>query len=60
MQFLGGSPPLTREPQIFPIQIIDQVGITPAYAGTTFRKVAHKDPEEDHPRLRGNHPLAVS
>ena len=52
-----GSPPPTRgTPFNFPKKSALK-GITPAYAGNTetdFKKVIK---EEDHPRLRGEHPM---
>ena len=53
--FDDGSPPLMRGPQaIWPL---DQGygRITPAYAGTTFKKACQLSKSGDHPRLCGDH-----
>ena len=50
-----GSPPHTREPQRSPEYAGPEIGITPAYAGTTAQKAAQQAQNKDHPRIRGNH-----
>ena len=56
-EFLG-SPPLTRE-LLFLSNIGDNyIGITPAYAGTTFCALRFEFCVWDHPRLRGNYSSA--
>ena len=44
-----------REPQPIPHQSGQLPGITPACAGTTLRQAGRFLPEQDHPRVCGNH-----
>ena len=48
----GSPPPMRGKVQFFEKQQ-DRVGITPAYAGKSFRTNANCDGFEDHPRLCG-------
>ena len=50
-----GSPPLTREPPAKAGLSKSELGITPAYAGTTMLCTLRRASLQDHPRLRGNH-----
>ena len=50
-----GSPPLTRGPLHQRGCVDADLGITPAYAGTTCRWVRGSRSTWDHPRLRGDH-----
>ena len=52
-----GSPPLTRELQYQQSVELQNIGITPAYAGTTTSVVRGKAENQDHPRLRGNYQM---
>ena len=55
MTFSRGSPPLTRE-LLPPVHTLPyNVGITPAYAGTTNYCGRSTRSNQDHPRLRGNY-----
>ena len=51
----GGSPPHTREPLHALYRYVFQLGITPAYAGTTLSYLRTQTRIRDHPRIRGNH-----
>ncbi len=51
----GGSPPLTRGPQVTNYDNTAYTRITPAYAGTTVGVPAGRGGGGDHPRLRGDH-----
>ena len=42
LTFVGGSPPLTRGPQMRLMDVDDTKGITPAHAGTTPRRSARR------------------
>ena len=50
-----GSPPLTRELPLPSVSTGGFVGITPAYAGTTYFFSLILRLNRDHPRLRGNY-----
>ncbi len=50
-----GSPPLTRGPLVVPLGQLPDLGITPAYAGTTGYGSIRRVGRWDHPRLRGDH-----
>ena len=52
---LPGSPPHTRGPHIPILIVCDEIGITPAHAGTTSRRPAWFRQIRDHPRTRGDH-----
>ena len=52
---LVGSPPLAREPLVLTCHTGEEIGITPARAGTTLLKDAELCSRRDHPRSRGNH-----
>ena len=52
---MPGSSPHTRGAQGIG-EICTKLGrIIPAYAGSTFRALAHPDVDRDHPRIRGEH-----
>ena len=53
---LGGSSPHTRGARFVETIHSNALGIIPAYAGSTFarRNVSRRD--QDHPRIRGEHP----
>ena len=51
----AGSPPRVREPLIWSILWSLSFRITPACAGTTMTGVGVIIPDEDHPRVCGNH-----
>ena len=51
----AGSPPLTRELHALEKEQRKALGITPAYAGTTFTSLRKANTVRDHPRLRGNY-----
>ena len=53
-----GSPPLTREQLDVHGERQRNLGITPAYAGTTSRISTATILHRDHPRLRGNNQFA--
>ena len=53
-----GSPPLMRGPRSATDKSARTVGITPAYAGTTYSPILVIVGREDHPRLCGDHQLA--
>ena len=48
----GSPPPMRGKVQLFP-QVPQWTGITPAYAGKSFRKTAVRHAIKDHPRLCG-------
>ena len=50
-----GSPPPTRGTLKLVILNFPSLRITPAYAGNTHIGESMEKPEEDHPRLRGEH-----
>ena len=50
---ITGSPPLTRERPVSTVSTPSFLGITPAYAGKTNKRVARSKINTDHPRLRG-------
>ena len=50
-------PPHTREPRMVGQKISSFVRITPAYAGTTRIQLQALRQSQDHPRIRGNHPI---
>ena len=54
-----GSPPPTRGTRFFASSAVLPIGITPAYAGNTYRDFYLFACNLDHPRLRGEHPLVA-
>ena len=52
-----GSPPHTRGTRYLVIQLWSPAGITPAYAGNTASVQLSLSNTQDHPRLRGEHPV---
>ena len=50
-----GSPPHTRGIQHYKHVPGNKPGITPAYAGNTFRSVCKDRGVKDHPRIRGEY-----
>ncbi len=50
-----GSSPHTRGARAFALAQRDEVGIIPAYAGSTPRSRGASAPSWDHPRIRGEH-----
>ena len=57
---VSGSPPPTRG-ALYGIPLFrDTLGITPAYAGSTSSPSSERSPQEDHPRLRGEHRCPAS
>ena len=50
-----GSPPHTREALDSLRKGTDQIGITPAHAGSTVVYINHDSRTRDHPRTRGKH-----
>ena len=48
---MGGSPPLTRELPHLSGMLSKHTRITPAYAGTTYRRCDRPDLQRDHPPL---------
>ena len=50
-----GSPPRVREPRDYMANVMHQMRITPACAGTTRNCLAADGRGEDHPRVCGNH-----
>ena len=50
-----GSPPPTRGTQFCTLIYTLGTGITPAYAGNTYRPQSQSLSGRDHPRLRGEH-----
>ena len=55
----GSPPPMRGKVQLFP-QVPQWTGITPAYAGKSFRKTAVRHAIKDHPRLCGEKASEVS
>ena len=51
----SGSPPHTRGTPKYHEESTDTRGITPAYAGNTFRHQIALTEYKDHPRIRGEH-----
>ena len=49
-----GSPPHTRGQRLTVVQDVEEVGITPAYAGTTAYPLHYRRQSWDHPRIRGD------
>ena len=54
----GSPPPMRGKVQLFP-QVPQWTGITPAYAGKSFRKTAVRHAIKDHPRLCGEKPVTL-
>ena len=52
-----GSSPLTRGARQFLPHCNNESGIIPAYAGSTRKPQALQSATQDHPRLRGEHPV---
>ena len=52
-----GSSPHTRGALIESLLRVDNDGIIPAYAGSTFRRAMKPSQAKDHPRIRGEHTL---
>ena len=52
--FRLGSPPHTRGQVAFVVELMNQLGITPAYAGTRFPIALTAADPRDHPRIRGD------
>ena len=48
-----GSPPPMRGKAVFPVVVLIDFGITPAYAGKSYRRVSACPVHQDHPRLCG-------
>ena len=55
-----GSPPPTRGALEQGPRVVDDLGITPAYAGSTSWPRMHLVMLRDHPRLRGEHPTRTA
>ena len=53
-----GSPPPTRGTPYIIDELRENTGITPAYAGNTYRLQRSESLQRDHPRLRGEHCLS--
>ena len=56
---LEGSPPHTRGQQHIQNFMNKISRITPAYAGTTYRKGYQDGRNQDHPRIRGDNPVKL-
>ena len=54
-----GSPPHTRGKALTPSVYVTCHGITPAHAGKSFRALPGDPGGQDHPRTRGEKPLAL-
>ena len=52
-----GSSPHTRGTLAAHKIVLISGGIIPAYAGNTFSRIRSETRPEDHPRIRGEHPL---
>ena len=52
---MKGSPPHTREAPEYVNELVYNIRITPAYAGSTFHEAFTPFMFEDHPRIRGKH-----
>ena len=50
-----GSSPHTRGAHVDNFHAIGDIGIIPAYAGSTFGRFKHAPSVGDHPRIRGEH-----
>ena len=55
----GGSSPHTRGARVIEDKLTSPSGIIPAYAGSTSRRGARGYRSPDHPRIRGEHPIAA-
>ena len=50
---MTGSPPHTRGKVTGLEKEVDEVRITPAYAGKSYSALCYTDSRKDHPRIRG-------
>ena len=55
----GGSSPHTRGAPRGSLAAVGRPGIIPAYAGSTLTAQPMAPASRDHPRIRGEHPLAI-